>query len=535
MSKNILEFFPHDEPRPSQITALEWLSEQDAKYLLLEAPVGVGKSAVGICFSRWLTQGFGSSFILTPQRILQEQYVRTFTDGTLASLYGKSNYTCRDRNTTCDIGSLITPRCKNCPHQKAVKSAVSSPNTVLNYKLAMLLFGFTPMFEGKRRELMVLDECHTVESHLTEFNAVTIQKHRAEKYGVTEWPETHKTNILQAQEWLLNVYLPGASNYLNRLSQDVEPALAAAKDDGYKLTRADIKKITECNRLEDHIDSLTEFGFVPEDTLVNEYVLVFDKKSFKFKMITGAKNFRHILKPNANRFLFMSSTILNKDGFAADLGLPPEDTAFLSLDSEFPKENRPVFYIPQTKMNASWNDNNRKKDRTTMLSGVKKLLTMHDDENGIIHTGNFAIADWLVDNLNRWSHAKHNFIHHNPSSGDDRNAIIRQFTTTKQPTVLLSPSITEGLDLVDDQARFAIFCKVPFGYLGDQWIKRRMQMSKEWYQRQALISIIQGGGRVVRSNTDEGVVYILDQSWGYLYSQTVNRLPRWWKESYTQV
>ena len=316
MNTAILDLFPHDEPRPSQITALDWLVEQDAKYLLLEAPVGVGKSAIGICYSRWLKQSFGSSFILTPQRILQEQYVRTFTDGTLASLYGKSNYTCRDRNTTCDIGSLVTPRCNNCPHQQAIKSATSSPNTVLNYKLALLLFGFTPMFQDKRRELMILDECHTVESHLTEFNAVTIQKHRAVKYGVTDWPEMHKTTIFQAQEWIRDVYLSGVRDHFKRLTQDVECLLGDAED-GYVLTRSDIKTISEHTRLETHIDSLVEFSFVTEDVLLDEYVLVFDKKSFKFKMVTGAENFRRILKPTANRFLFMSSTILNKDG------LPP--------------------------------------------------------------------------------------------------------------------------------------------------------------------------------------------------------------------
>ena len=170
-----------------------------------------------------------------------------------------------------------------------------------------------------------------------------------------------------------------------------------------------------------------------------------------------------------------------------------------------------------------------------MANGVKQLLEMHPEENGIIHTGNFAIAEWLVELLERWPKATHEFIHHNPSSGDDRNTVINHFIDNPKPSVLISPSITEGLDLVDDLARFAIFCKVPFGYLGDQWIKRRMQMSKEWYQRRALIDIIQGGGRVVRSQKDEGTVYILDESWGFLFSQTVNKIPKWWKEAYDQV
>ena len=144
--KSILKYFPLDsEPRPKQVEALEWLEKQDAKYLLLEAPVGVGKSAIGICFSRWLQNGNGSSYILTPQRILQEQYERSFDASLIASLYGKGNYSCRSKNTTCDIGSLVKPRCDSCPFSIAMGKAKTAPNTVFNYKLALLLYAFTPV------------------------------------------------------------------------------------------------------------------------------------------------------------------------------------------------------------------------------------------------------------------------------------------------------------------------------------------------------------------------------------------------------
>jgi ATP-dependent DNA helicase DinG len=155
---------------------------------------------------------------------------------------------------------------------------------------------------------------------------------------------------------------------------------------------------------------------------------------------------------------------------------------------------------------------------------------MHGEESGIIHTANFQIAKWLVEELE--FSVPQQVLHHNPDSGDDRNAIINQYTTTPKPTVLISPSVTEGLDLYDDLARFAIIVKVPFGFLGDQWIKKRLEMSNSWYQRRALIDIIQGGGRIVRSKEDNGNVYILDESWRYLYSQTGHMVPDWWKESY---
>lgn len=527
-NKSILDYFPlNSDPRPKQVEALEWLENQDAKYLLLEAPVGVGKSAIGITYSRWLRDGMGSSYILTPQRILQEQYEHSFDASLLASLYGKGNYTCNGKNTTCDIGSLVKPACDSCPFRQAYARAKKAPNTVFNYKLALLLYAFTPTFgKDSKRQVMILDECHTVEEHLVEFNAVAVSKKRCDTYGV-EFPDMSKHNLFSTRKWTKEMYLPAAQRYLTRLFHEIEPLLDKGSDE---LSRRDIKRIKEYSNLEDHVDEVTEFTLIDASTLEDEYVLTFDKTMFKYKQVTGARNFHEILEPQADRFLFMSSTILNKEGFCSDLGLPPEQTAFLSVESEFPPENRQVLYMPQMKMNAAWNKPENASDRTTMLDKIKEVVAFHEGESGIIHTANFAIAKWLVENLE--GKIDHQVIHHNPDSGDDRNAVIRQFTGLKKPSVLISPSITEGLDLVDDLARFAIFAKVPFGYLGDQWIKRRMQMSNEWYQRRALVDIIQGGGRVVRSKEDWGVVYILDESWGFLYSQAHNKIPQWWKDAY---
>ncbi len=116
-----------------------------------------------------------------------------------------------------------------------------------------------------------------------------------------------------------------------------------------------------------------------------------------------------------------------------------------------------------------------------------------------------------------------------------RKEAIGGYMESSVPSILISPSITEGLDLKGDLARFAMIIKVPFGYLGDQWIKRRMEMSEEWYRRMAIKGIIQGGGRIVRGPEDEGSVYILDGCFGYLYSRSLNMVPQWWKDAYSVV
>jgi Rad3-related DNA helicase len=97
---------------------------------------------------------------------------------------------------------------------------------------------------------------------------------------------------------------------------------------------------------------------------------------------------------------------------------------------------------------------------------------------------------------------------------------------------LVSPSITEGLDLKHELGRFAIFVKVPFPALGDAWIKRRMQLSDEWYKRQTLKEMIQGSGRICRDHSDWGITYILDESFTFLFEKTKDTMiPQWWLSS----
>jgi Rad3-related DNA helicase len=167
-----------------------------------------------------------------------------------------------------------------------------------------------------------------------------------------------------------------------------------------------------------------------------------------------------------------------------------------------------------------------------MISKIVKICKeIHPSENGVIHTGSFQIAKWLVDELSNL--VDQQIMHHNPDSGFSRDDVIRDFQIDDGiPKLLISPSVTEGLDLKDDKGRFAIFCKVPYPYLADAWVKRRMSLSDNWYAKQALIAIIQGGGRVVRSPDDWGHVYILDKSWDSLYNRYSYMIPKWWKDSY---
>ena len=523
------------EPRPSQVTVMDWMENlpADVKYVLCEIPVGGGKSPIALNYTGYLGKSLytGSSFILTPQRILQRQYEESFDPNLIASVYGKANYECKPKGTNCEIGSDIKPKCSACPAKNAFGTALSSPNMVMNYKLALLNFQIRGPDLMGTRDLMVFDECHTLEEFLTEHQAITISENRCKYIGL-EFKEQKKTD--EAFQWIIDVYIPALNTKMQEISRTLYE-INERSQYGEPLTNDDKRFIRRAKQLQDHKELLTWFSRKSLEDLHEEYVLVPDKTNFKFKELYGKRVFNSLVKPMANKFLFMSSTILNKDAFCQDLGINPDEAAIISLDSEFPIESRPIYFMPTTKMAAGWNKPENKSEIDKMAKKITDICNMHSDECGVIHTGSFKIAEWVIREIQ--SNINQRIIHHNPESGLSRDDVIDEFTKNdgEEPMILVSPSVTEGLDLKYDAARFTIFAKVPFPYMGDNWVKRRMDISKEWYQRQALVNVIQGGGRVVRSDDDWGNVYILDSSFTFLYNTMKKHIPVWWKDSFTKV
>jgi Rad3-related DNA helicase len=83
----------------------------------------------------------------------------------------------------------------------------------------------------------------------------------------------------------------------------------------------------------------------------------------------------------------------------------------------------------------------------------------------------------------------------------------------------------EGIDLADDACRFQIMCKVPFPYLGDAVIKKRMEKNRAWYTYQTVKSIIQAMGRSIRNDKDHAISYILDSDWDLFFRRNKGMFP----------
>ena len=139
-------------------------------------------------------------------------------------------------------------------------------------------------------------------------------------------------------------------------------------------------------------------------------------------------------------------------------------------------------------------------------------------ENVVVHNCHtYKIANYLKKNIRSKRILTHN--------SDNRDEILAKHISSKEPTVLLTPSMTEGVDLKDDASRFQIIVKVPYPYLGDPIIRKRMSKNDKWYPMKTAMTIVQAYGRSVRSIDDSAITYILDSDWKRFYRQNKDVFP----------
>ena len=99
-----IKFFPFSDPREEQIRAVNFAIDSytsGKRHVVLAGGTGVGKSAIGVTIARYLDanmpeeegSGFApGAYFLTTQKILQEQYIRDFSQ-TMRRVMSSANYT----------------------------------------------------------------------------------------------------------------------------------------------------------------------------------------------------------------------------------------------------------------------------------------------------------------------------------------------------------------------------------------------------------------------------------------------------------
>tara|TARA_Y100000310_G_C20700429_1_gene829239 strand:- start:3304 stop:4935 length:1632 start_codon:yes stop_codon:yes gene_type:complete len=527
-------FFPYERIREPQQQAVDFalnsFINEKKRFVIIEAGTGVGKSAIGLTVARYLNSKLDpnlpefvkGSYFVTTQKILQEQYIQDFgpPSGGMQSIKSSSNYMCKyhKRNTcqqsqhllrTSDRSGQFYKTCSfRCTYKQLKQKFLESKESVTNFPYLLTESNFAGKITP--RNVLIVDEAHRVESELSKFIEVKISERYVTGNLDLSWPSDIRTQH-KAYCWIRDTYYPKVKVLL-----DHQQGMMSKFTSVEKKMKEFASFAKQFDILKGHVGRLKTFlGVYSKDNWVFEYIPAEgrSKSKFSFRVIDVSPFSEDYLFRLGHRVLLMSATILDHSAFCRSLGISPSEVSFLRLSSPFPTENRPICFAGVGSMNASNISNTLPK----MKEMVREILNQHPNEKGIIHCHTFRIARFLKSNLKD----PRLLIH----DSENRDEILKKHIKSKKPTVLLSPSMSEGVDLKNDLSRFQIVCKVPYPYYGDPLIRKRMNKWKWWYPLQTAKLIVQSVGRSVRNMEDHAVTYILDSDWETFFRRNKDMFP----------
>ena len=541
-STNLRDHFPFPEIRTNQGPALDkankWLQSPE-KFMIGECPTGFGKSPYDIAigsFAKTLPS-FGAytpgAYILTPQKTLAEQYMKDFAEMGLAELKGRNNYRCErwsnelGEDIDCETGADLNEtsgmgeRCEFCPYRSAKEAFISNPIGTTNF--SYYLHETNHAHQLPDRNVLILDEGHNTEDQILGLTDTCIRQKDCDKYGAGKLPIFDAGDNAAVLNWLDNILVGAATRY----GYAVDKEIKEARDDER------VKAIRKKKSLERFLQRINMFRnsadpgewFVWSDWQVNERTgRTTGTGDLLIKPLTARLFADALLFSKAQKVLITSATILDFNTFMRNLGIQRDNAVTISVDSEFPIENRPIFYRPVGSMSY------KKIDATLplMAAEIESLLTRYIAKKGIIHTNSYKVNKYICDYLRSTGHAKR-IITHDSTKGS-RERAVAEHLASKEATVLISPSMTEGLDLKEDLSRFQILCKVPYPAL-DPYTRARMERDGDWYQWQTCLKLVQATGRSIRSKTDRAHTYVLDADFSKFIQMNNRRLPKYWLDS----
>ena len=508
--------FPYPAFRPGQREAIDAVRDafsSGRRFVVLEAPTGSGKSAIAVALAREA----GSAFLLTAQKLLQDQYVDDFPD--LALMKGRANYDCLVVPTThaaaapCLAGRTY-PACEACPYFRAKDVAIAADRTVMNYAyyLAELNHagGFGP------RDLLVLDEAHGVEGSLMQFVEVRMTDADLARVGLDR-------RLPQGSD---------AFGLIDGVLDLVDPLRARSRDLAARLeslpsTTSAAVEVLRAKRWIDGTVARLELLEASRDDGDADWVVDEGRdphgRRLAFRPVDVAAFAEPFLFRYGRRVLMMSATILDADTYVRSLGLHPDDVEVVRAPSHFPPQRRPVLLRPAARLTR----HRLNAELPKLVDAVAELMRDHPHEKGVVHAHSYRIARAIVEGL---PEALRRRIRTHAAAGD-RDAALAEHVASPEPTVLLTPSMTEGIDLAGDLARWQAICKIPYPYLGDPQVAARREQDPAWYAWRTCLTIVQAYGRTVRSADDHAVTYLLDADFPAFLRREAERLPGWFREA----
>lgn len=506
--KNMFSNYEQLELREQQKYALDFIGKSAYPIICLEAPCGMGKSLIGMITA---AMNNGGTYIVQ-SKALQFQLARDFPETEV--MWGRTNFACQvDKDKSCaECSSSKNKPClkkAECLYEIKKKMVLASKYRVLNYNYAITEMNYVGRFSTPEG-IIICDEADTLENILANFVNLTISSSILRSMNMS-LPKKKTAGAKGAIEsWV---------EWAELLGQKIKNKIALLhykiKEEENKINGKPDVLIQSVNQLSGILEQIRMFSESVNKNWImeikeNSYINAGASVSFKPVWISQELSQKYFFR-HGNKFILMSATFPPREVLGKTLGRPPGDIDYLSLDSRFDKKNRMVYSVGCANLTSKEMDVELPKANDTInniLSGGFKVgETEYDTINtkGIIHTVSWKLNKFIVDNDTTGRILTHN--------SNNREQIIRDFLNSRENVVLASPSLTRGIDLKGDLARFVIWLKCPFLYLGDKLVSARCYsrpIGNMWFSSMAAQEIVQGVGRAMRSEDDYMVGILID-------------------------
>jgi ATP-dependent DNA helicase DinG len=315
---------------------------------------------------------------------------------------------------------------------------------------------------------------------------------------------------------------PGARLRWEELSTDLESAMlavvAALRD--YATTLADASRESAVAQVAERVVQLA--AAFERITLCGDdegaRTVEFTGRGFSLGLLPFdiAARFKAMIDARPAAWIFTSATLSVPSGetddfshFAARLGLQEADT--LRIASPFDYEQQALLYLP-----TPMPDPSSPAFVAAVIEASLPLLEVSGGGAFILFTSHRALAQGAAALRARWDGAAEVPIL--VQGEGPRERLLREFREHGNAVLLGTASFWEGVDVKGEALRLVIIEKLPFASPDDPLTKARIEYLqrhggnafRDYQLPEAVLALKQGVGRLIRSETDRGMIVICD-------------------------
>ncbi|MBX3282657.1 MAG: ATP-dependent DNA helicase [Acidobacteria bacterium] len=387
---------------------------------------------------------------------------------------------------------------------------------------------------------VIFDEAHLLEDIAADYFGVQASNYQLEEiaHDAEALPVSNTVSavaITKAAGKVLSI----AESFWQRLMPDrqaegryqLSPDIAVERGDGMSLGDAHIALADALRRLEDLVDVFSG-EMVEAESIVRrlkqiradlDFITKQDDKNYVYWLERRGRGMFLQASPvdvsallneklfeKVNTCILTSATLATKGGFnfiRDRLGLPSSRTMTLTAPSSFDYEAQSIVYLPKAMPDP------RSPDYTT--AAAREITDILRETNGrafVLCTSNASMN--ALYQLVSARVGYQCFVQGTMS----KTGLIERFRSTPNSVLFATQSFWQGVDVRGEQLSCVIIDKLPFAVPTDPLVAARARFIDErggssffeYSVPQAIITLKQGIGRLIRSRSDRGVIAILD-------------------------